>query len=257
MSSTAVAQTAPYIRTLPTSSFVYPGQQFKVFVEADNHNLNGHRTAYAQYTFDSPQALLYVADSAQVPETNDFFEGEQDMYESVGEPNEILGTFGFRFTFGNGVANRKGYLAQYEYVVPTDLTGTYTFELSEEGTSWNGSSEEPQERTLYSGSVTVADFGDASLDGHVDVADFKLLTSHWMQSDLNVATSWLSGDFTFDGAVNTDDLGMLALNWNDPGNTALPLFQTLDPNFTSNAVPEPATLSMLLVSALLIRRVRC
>jgi hypothetical protein len=252
----AQERTAPYVRTLPSSSILYPGQQFRLYVEADNHNLDGHRTTYAQYDFNSPEAFEYVPDSAQAPETNDFFEGE-DTVDSINEPDDLIGTFGYRFDFDNGVADRRGYVAQYDFIVPIGLTGSYTFDLDPEATTINDIDGEPQDRTLYAEPVTIAGAGDATLDGRVNVADFKALAGHWMQSGLDVSTSWLNGDFTGDGAVNVDDLGLLAENWSTNPSSALTLFQSLDPGFAgSQPVPEPLAVSVLLLPALLLRRRR-
>jgi hypothetical protein len=251
----AQERTAPYVRTLPSNSMLYPGQQFRLYVEADNHNLDGHRTTYAQYTFDSPDVFEYVTDSAQEPESNDFFEGENTV-GSINQPDDFIGTFGYRFDFDNGVADRRGYLAQYDFIVPIGLSGTYAFNLDPEATTINDIDGEPQDRTLYAEPVTIAGAGDATLDGRVNVADFKALAGHWMQSGLDVSTSWLNGDFSGDGAVNVDDLGLLAEHWSADLEGSLALFAALDPNFASQPVPEPLAVSFLLLPALLLRRRR-
>jgi hypothetical protein len=53
-------------------------------------------------------------------------------------------------------------------------------------------------------------YGDANLDGKVDIGDLGLLAGAWQQSS---GKTWFDGDFTYDGAVNIGDLGLLAGNW--------------------------------------------
>jgi hypothetical protein len=51
-------------------------------------------------------------------------------------------------------------------------------------------------------------YGDADLDGDVDVADLGHLASHWQESGY-----WRYGDFNFDEDVDVADLGLIASNW--------------------------------------------
>jgi hypothetical protein len=53
--------------------------------------------------------------------------------------------------------------------------------------------------------------GDANLDGKVDIADLRMLASHWNQS----TAVWTGGDFNYDGVVNVADLYVLARDWQD------------------------------------------
>ncbi len=51
-------------------------------------------------------------------------------------------------------------------------------------------------------------YGDANLDGFVNVTDLGTLATHWQGS-----TNWAGGDFNYDGFVDVSDLGALATNW--------------------------------------------
>ena len=79
--------------------------------------------------------------------------------------------------------------------------------------------------------------GDATEDGKVDVSDLGALATNFGLS----GKVWVDGDFTGDGTVDVSDLGVLATEFGYG---------------TAAAVPEPATLSMLVLGALalLIRR---
>ncbi len=51
-------------------------------------------------------------------------------------------------------------------------------------------------------------YGDASLDGQVDITDLGKLATGWQTAGL-----WTNGDFNYDGWVDISDLGLLATNW--------------------------------------------
>ncbi len=101
--------------------------------------------------------------------------------------------------------------------------------------------------------------GDLNLDGTVTIADFVQLAAHFNQSGL-----WQEGDINGDGQVTIADFIALASNFNQ-GYTgdARPISdsdqQTLAAFATANGValvPEPATLSLLLLFPLHRRRRR-
>jgi autotransporter-associated beta strand protein len=104
-------------------------------------------------------------------------------------------------------------------------------------------------------------FGDANLDGQVDVNDLGALATNWQASGV-----WTSGDFSYDGTVDVNDLGLLATNWQ--AGVGAPLTPTdghpwaFADAFASfglmgATVPEPTALSVLaLTGAALCRRRR-
>ena len=75
--------------------------------------------------------------------------------------------------------------------------------------------------------------GDADRDTDVDDDDLSLLLANW-----GTGTSWGQGDFKDDDTVNDDDLSLLLANWT--GSVA--------------AVPEPATLGLLVLFGLVFPR---
>jgi hypothetical protein len=51
-------------------------------------------------------------------------------------------------------------------------------------------------------------YGDANLDGQVDLGDLNRLALGWQSSG-----SWLNGDFDYSGFIDIRDLALLARNW--------------------------------------------
>jgi fibronectin-binding autotransporter adhesin len=78
-------------------------------------------------------------------------------------------------------------------------------------------------------------FGDASLDGVVDLTDFTFLASHFNAAG---GALWSDGDFNYDGKVDLTDFTLLASNFNTsvPADGDFSLRSSL-----GSAVPEPAS----------------
>ncbi len=76
--------------------------------------------------------------------------------------------------------------------------------------------------------------GDADGDGNVDVTDLGILATHYGTIG---GAEWGDGDFSGDGNVDVTDLGILATNYG---------------TIAAQAVPEPSTLSLLLLATLML-----
>ncbi len=85
----------------------------------------------------------------------------------------------------------------------------------------------------------VRTLGDVDLSGLVDDNDLSLLLANW-----SIGDEWGEGDLNDDGTVDDDDLSLLLANWG-AGSSPAP-----------EAVPEPATLSLLILGGygLILRR---
>jgi hypothetical protein len=97
-------------------------------------------------------------------------------------------------------------------------------------------------------------YGDADLDGKVDIADLGRLASNWQLGGV-----WSSGDFDYNGTVDVNDLGLLAGNWQaGVGNPLGPSFQDAlsSMGLPSASVPEPASVGLVLAAALKCHRRR-
>jgi hypothetical protein len=89
--------------------------------------------------------------------------------------------------------------------------------------------------TYPGATITVTLPGDANLDGTVNITDLsKVLTNYDTSSE-----RWGDGDFNGDGAVNINDLSNVLTNYD----------QTAGAFHGVEAVPEPATLVLLLAGA--------
>ncbi len=82
--------------------------------------------------------------------------------------------------------------------------------------------------------------GDVNGDGLVDVADLGVVGANFGSTQAMLE----DGDFTGDGNVDVADLGVVGANWTASQTTGN----------VSDLVPEPATLSLLLMSVLMVRR---
>ncbi len=95
-------------------------------------------------------------------------------------------------------------------------------------------------------------FGDANLDGQVDITDLGRLATAWQTAGL-----WVNGDFNYDGFIDISDLGKLATNWQ--AGVGNPLGPSFDQALTAlglpgTTVPEPMAASVAgLIGVLLAR----
>ncbi len=87
-------------------------------------------------------------------------------------------------------------------------------------------------------------YGDANLDGQVDVTDLGALATNWQTSSV-----WAGGDFNYDGFVDVTDLGALATNWQQgvgsplgPGSLESAMASV---GLGNVSVPEPATIGLI------------
>ena len=91
--------------------------------------------------------------------------------------------------------------------------------------------------------------GDTNLDGKVNALDFNALASNFGNAS---GTEWDQADFNYDGVTDTSDFMMLANNFGltlaAPAQLPAPVLGSL--------VPEPASLAMLALAPVLIRRRR-
>ncbi len=83
--------------------------------------------------------------------------------------------------------------------------------------------------------------GDLNLSGRVDDDDLSLLLANW-----GAGRTWDTGDLDETRTVNDDDLSLLLANWG----------ASYSPAPGDQAVPEPATLSLLTLGALALMRRR-
>lgn len=86
-------------------------------------------------------------------------------------------------------------------------------------------------------------YGDANLDGTVNSTDFNAFVAGYGATSTGV---WSGGDFDYDGKVNTLDFNRLAGNFG----------QTLAAPALGSVVPEPTTLSIVLLGGIAMRRRR-
>jgi autotransporter-associated beta strand protein len=87
-------------------------------------------------------------------------------------------------------------------------------------------------------------YGDTNLDGKVDTGDFMTMSQNFGKT----GQAWVAGDFNYDGKVNALDFNAVATNFGATQLTAPPVLGAL--------VPEPASLALLAVPALALRRHR-
>ena len=95
-------------------------------------------------------------------------------------------------------------------------------------------------------------YGDANLDGQVNITDLAALATGWQTSGV-----WVNGDFNYNGFIDITDLAALATNWQaGAGNPLGPsLDQALESvGLSGSTVPEPALGAPLAMGLLPLRR---
>lgn len=97
-------------------------------------------------------------------------------------------------------------------------------------------------------------FGDANLNGAVDFDDLLLLAQNY--GNTNNATGWSLGNFDGSGGVTFDDLLLLAANYGQGTANLTPAAFAADWAAAQAIVPEPATLALAAGGLLLARRRR-
>ena len=146
-------------------------------------------------------------------------------------------------TYG-GIFRGRPMTFDVQLTAPTTF-GAYTthWQMVDENVAWFG-----QELTSQ---IVVALYGDANLDGKVDVMDLAILAANYRKQ---VTGGWSIGDFNGDGVVDVKDLALLAANYRHSlGSTiARGRFDGLDAEAIEllslagvTVVPEPGTLVML------------
>ena len=84
--------------------------------------------------------------------------------------------------------------------------------------------------------------GDCDQDGDVDINDLSALAAAW---GTTAGAQWDDGDFDLDGDVDINDLSALATNWGVGTAGGMSLGEAM----ADVAIPEPATLAVLLIGA--------
>lgn len=95
-------------------------------------------------------------------------------------------------------------------------------------------------------------YGDANLDGKVDLADFALLKHGF---GITSGATWDEGDFNYDGKVNLADFAILRSHYSQSlpaavGLAASPLAFSSMSLMSVQETPEPASISLLVTASL-------
>ncbi|MCC6681870.1 MAG: hypothetical protein IT445_13305 [Phycisphaeraceae bacterium] len=92
--------------------------------------------------------------------------------------------------------------------------------------------------------------GDANEDGLVNLSDLQILGDNWQSA----TATWSEADFTGDGNVNLADLQILGDYWGYGAWTLLGPDVSFDEALAQLAIPEPASLMLLVPGLLMLRR---
>jgi len=91
-------------------------------------------------------------------------------------------------------------------------------------------------------------FGDADLSGTVDGSDYSRIDNGFMQG----LTGWSNGDFNYDGVIDGSDYTLIDNSYNTQGAQIQASIsdQIAGSAAAASAVPEPATLGLLVVGGI-------
>ena len=142
-------------------------------------------------------------------------------------------------------------------VIVNNVNGTTLFGSGTTGGLFDGTS--PSAGDVL---VKYTYFGDANLDGKVDGSDYSLIDSGYAadKASPGSATGWYNGDFNYDGTVDGSDYTLIDNTFNNQGSqlttpSAL-IASSTDQVAGVAAVPEPATVGLILLGLPLVRRRR-
>ncbi len=117
----------------------------------------------------------------------------------------VIGTIGSLLASGHaaGAWNGSGINTSLGYV------GTYALGYAEASDVAPGGSFSGHGVDGTAVCVKYTYYGDASLDGRVDISDLGRLATNWQLTGMR----WAAGNFNYDSIVDISDLGSLATNW--------------------------------------------
>jgi hypothetical protein len=198
--------------------------------------------------------------------------GSSVIVSPGGDKTTVFSALSINTVSGKLDLNDNDLVINYDGVSPLPTVRQY-LQLGRAGGAWNGngiatSLGNATTRTLgvaeasslnitsFSGETVDATsvlvkytyYGDADLDGDVDVADLGRLASNWQSLG-----SWIAGDFDYSGSIDVNDLGLLASNWQaGVGNPLRPSFSEAAAGLglPDVSVPEPAGVGLALALVL-------
>lgn len=165
--------------------------------------------------------------------------------------------FNFVTLAPNGSAHRHLNSVLNPGTAPTPATGVYLTAIRVTDTAGltpsdamylvfnNGAAPLDYDRTIRY--VATPFPGDANFSGAVDIDDFGILAANFNRP---ADQFWHEGDFNNDRMVDIDDFGLLAANFNQQAPTS-----AAGVNARGGAVPEPAAGTLIALAALFSRRV--
>jgi len=208
---------------------------YTAWVFADNTGLNGDLTWGTQHDFFLPPYASLIPGELGVaygiPEpSRDFFSGDPMIFETISAPGAVTGRL---VNQADQVANDSGDLQFYKFTINTNAPiGTGNFDLGP-NSALNDPTSTPQPFTKQNIPFTITALaGDIGNDGFIGIDDLNAVLSNWNTSA--PFPDYPTGDTNGDRFVGIDDLNWVLGNWN----TGTPP--------TTHAVPEPATISLLL-----------